>query len=41
MALGTWASFGAAADRRWLEPLLRDLVSGDSECMSISEVQTT
>jgi hypothetical protein len=31
MALGTWASFGADADRRWLEPLLRDLVSGDSE----------
>ena len=31
MVLETWASFGADAERRRLEPLLRDLVSGNSE----------
>jgi hypothetical protein len=30
-AIETWDHYGVAADRRWLDPLLRDLVSGDSE----------
>lgn len=30
-ALQTWDAYGAAADRRWLEPLLRNLVSANSE----------
>jgi hypothetical protein len=30
-AIQTWDSYGVAADRRWLEPLLRHLVSADPE----------
>ncbi len=30
-AIQTWDSYAAAADRRWLEPLLIHLVSADPE----------